>query len=129
MQAPHQDAAEQKGDEQRLLVTTVLIEEFKARWQQVMAWDSQTDKWMASCIIALVVGVSWILSSERVTHIDQLFRERDGDNSYFILVLAVVNAAYSLYITFMGYQIHQLRLYLYKEIYPKLFDVAGLRVI
>lgn len=115
-------------ENEKVLKVTVLTEEFKARWQQIMALDSQTDKWMATYTIALVVGVSWILSSEKITSVNQFFLERNYDNSYFILSLAIVNATYSLYIAFMGYQIHQLRLFLYKEICTPLYQITDINV-
>lgn len=102
---------------------TVLTEEFKTRWQQIVEWDDQVDKWTASYAIALTVGVSWILGSDRITRLDQFFTERNNDNSYFLLSLALVNAAYILYMTFKGYQIQQLRLYLYSNVCKSLNEI------
>jgi hypothetical protein len=110
--------------ERNQLKVIVLTEEYKARWQQLMSWDEQSDKLMASYAIALVVAVSWILGTERFSTLAQLFSGRDYDNSYFILSLALVNAVYILYVTFKGYQIHQMRLYLYKEVVAPLNDIT-----
>ncbi len=107
---------------------SVLTEELKLRWQQVMEWDNRTDRWMASYIIALVVGASWILNNKEVTGINDILSARNYDNSYFVLALATINAVYSLYISFMGYQIHQLRLYIYKEICMPLALIANLNI-
>jgi hypothetical protein len=117
---------ELSDEHKQTLQITVLNEELKIRWQQLLLWDEAVDKWMASYAIALVVSVSWILSTERIGKLNQLFSERDNNNSYFILGLAIVNAVYLLFITFKGYQINQLRMYIFKNIAVPLNEIAGL---
>lgn len=107
------------------LKVAVLTEELKVRWQQQNVWDGQVDRWMAAYAIAIVVGISWLLGSERVSTLSQFFSDRNYDNSYFILALAIINATYILYISFKGYQIQQCRLYMHEIICKQLNDLTG----
>jgi hypothetical protein len=102
----------------------VLSEEYKIRWQQVLDLDGEINRWTASYVIALVVGISWIMGSDRIGEIQQIYSGRNYDNCYFVLSLALINAAYSLSLTFKGYQIQQLRLYLYREVCTPLTRLA-----
>ncbi len=94
----------------------VLSEEYKIHWQQVLELDGEINRWTASYVIALVVGISWIMGTDRIGDLQQIYSGRKYDNCYFVLSLALINAAYILSLTFKGYQIQQLRLYLYREI-------------
>jgi hypothetical protein len=97
-------------------IVAVLTEEFKTRWHQLIELDNDVNRWMSSYSIALVVGISWLLSSERIGDLRELFSQRNYHNSYFILSLALINAAYILALTFKGYQIQQLRFYIDRKI-------------
>lgn len=115
------------SDEHRqALQIAVLTEELRTRWQQLIQWDESVDKWMASYAIALVVGVSWILGTERVGDLAQFFQQRNSNNGYFILALAVVNAVYLLSIAFKGYQHNQLRIYIFTNITGPLNEISNL---
>lgn len=102
----------------------VLSEEYKIRWQQVLDLDGEVNRWTASYVIALVVGISWIMGSDRIGDLQQIYSGRNYNNCYFVLSLALINAAYILSLTFKGYQIQQLRLFLYKEICKPLNQLA-----
>jgi hypothetical protein len=113
------------SDREETAVTT-LLEEYKARWQHLLNLDNEVNKWSASYVIALVVGVSWILSSEKFKGIDELFSARNYDNAYFILSLAVVNAAYMLSLAFKGYQIQQICYYLHTVVAANVIRITGI---
>lgn len=112
------------NDREKTAVTT-LLEEYKARWQHLLNLDNEVNKWSASYVIALVVGISWILSSEKFKGLDELFSARNYDNAYFILSLAVVNAAYMMSLAFKGYQIQQICYYLHTVIATDVIRLTG----
>lgn len=112
------------GDREKTAVTA-LLEEYKARWQQLLNLDSEVNKWTASYVIALVIGISWVLGSERIKGLDELFSARNYDNTYFILSLALINAAYSLSLAFKGYQVQQISFYLHTVVGKDIVRLTG----
>lgn len=104
---------------------TVLIEDFKARWQHFLNLDNEVNRWTASYAIGLVVSISWILNSQRFDNLNDLFTARNSNNSYFLLSLALVNALYILSLAFKGYQIQQICLYLCVQVGKEIEDITG----
>ena len=111
-------------DREKTAVTS-LLEEYKARWQHLLNLDNEVNKWSASYVIALVLGISWILNSDKIKGLDDLFSTRNYDNSYFVLSLAVVNAAYMLSLAFKGYQIQQICYYLHTVVGEDVIRITG----
>jgi len=107
---------EEFGEREKSAVAA-LVEEYKARLSQIIAFDNEINRWSASYIIALVVGIGWTLSSQNIKTLSGLFledsRAPNFNNCYFMLSLAVINALYILWLTIKGYQAQQLHFYLH----------------
>lgn len=112
-------------DNRESAALAVLTEDFKARWQHFMNLDNEVNKWTASYAIGLVISISWILSSQRFNQLNELFTERNSNNSYFVLSLALINAAYILSLAFKGYQIQQICLYLCVQVGKEIEELTG----
>lgn len=110
--SPIEIVKEAFGEREKSAVSA-LVEEYKVKWQLILLLEGEIKRWTASYIVALVIGIYWILSSERIKGIYNVFWERSYDNSYLILTLAVINASYSLAIAFKAYQIQQVYYYLH----------------
>jgi len=100
----------------KLLVTS-LIEDFKARWQELLNFENENSRWQTLYVTALILVVSWILSnsgeSSKYKSIADIF---NGENSYLLLCLAFINAIYTLALAYKGYQIQEIAQYLYTRI-------------
>ena len=99
------------------LFVSSLIEDFKARWQELLNFESENSRWQTLYVTALILVISWVLSnsgeSGKYKKIREIF---DGDNSYLLLSLAVINALYTLAMAYKGYQIQEIAQYLYENI-------------
>lgn len=105
------------------LFVSSLIEDFKARWQELLNFENENSRWQTLYVTALILVVSWILSNSgetgRYKKISDIF---SGDNSYLLLSLALINAVYTLAMAYKGYQIQEIAQYLYAKIGDNIFD-------
>jgi hypothetical protein len=101
-------------DEREKVAVTSLLEDFKARWQELLNFENENSRWSTLYVTALILVISWILNNDHYQSLSDLFNK--GDNSYFIISLALINALYTLTMALKGYQIQQIALYLYEEI-------------
>lgn len=105
-----------KLERDKLLVTS-LIEDFKARWQELLNFENENSRWQTLYVTSLILVVSWILSNSgkagKFTNIAEIF---EGENSVLLLCLAFINAIYTLAMAYKGYQIQEIAQYLYMRI-------------
>jgi hypothetical protein len=110
-------------DDRDKLLATALIEEFKARWQELLNFEGENNRWSTIYVTAIIAVVGWFVNSDRGEDLGALVRR--GSNGYLLLFLAFVNNLYTLSMAMKGYQIQQLGLYLYTEVRPKLNKLTG----
>jgi hypothetical protein len=101
-------------DEREKVAVSALLEDFKARWQELLNFENENSRWSTLYVTALMIVISWILNNDHYQSLADLFHK--GENSYFIISLALINALYTLTMAIKGYQIQQIALYLYVEI-------------
>lgn len=98
------------------LAVTSLIEDFKARWQELLNFENENSRWQTLYVTALILVVGWVLSNSgesvgaKYRSITDIF---NGENSYLLLCLAFINAIYTLAMAYKGYQIQEIAQYLY----------------
>lgn len=98
--------------EHKKLAVTLYVEDFKARWQELLNFENENNRWITLYVTALLLVISWILSNGEKYHgLNGLYG--DGDNAYFIMSIAVINALYTFAMAFKGYQIQQIAQYQY----------------
>lgn len=109
-------------EKDKLLVSS-LIEDFKARWQELLNFENENSRWQTIYVTALILVISWVLSNSgetgRYKSIRGIF---EGDNSYLLISLALINAIYTLAMAYKGYQIQEIAQYLYVNIGSKISD-------
>jgi hypothetical protein len=80
----------------KFLVTS-LLEDFKARWQELLNFENENNRWLTLYLTAIILSISWILDNSgelgKYKSIAEIFK---GDNSYLLLFLAVINTIYTL---------------------------------
>lgn len=101
-------------DEREKAAVSALLEDFKARWQELLNFENENNRWSTLYITALILVVSWLLNNDRYQGLGDLFHR--GENSYFIVSIALINAIYTLAMALKSYQIQQIALYLYSEV-------------
>lgn len=105
------------------LAVGVYLEDFKARWQELMNFENENNRWITLYVTALLLVISWILSnSGKFNGLRGLYGE--GDNAYFIMSIAIINALYTFSMAFKGYQIQQIAQYQYDFVAGKIWDAA-----
>lgn len=105
------------------LAVSVYLEDFKARWQELMNFENENNRWITLYVTALLLVISWILSNiSKYNGLKGLYGE--GDNAYFIMSIAIINALYTFSMAFKGYQIQQIAQYQYDFIAGKIWDAA-----
>ena len=111
--------------EERKVAVSIYLEDFKARWQELLNFENENNRWITLYVTALLLVISWILSnSEKYRGLSGLYGE--GDNAYFILAIAVINAVYTFAMAFKGYQIQQIAQYQYDYIAGNIWAAVGL---
>lgn len=89
------------------------VEDFKARWQELLNFENENNRWTTLYVTALLLVIGWILNNaSKYGNLKNLYAE--SDNAYFIIGIAVVNALYTFAMAFKGYQIQQIALYQYR---------------
>lgn len=120
----HIPATQKPADgEPNQLAVSVLLEDFKARWQELLNFESEVNRLVSLYASALILGVAWILAADKYKSLKQIFTT--NDNAYFVLSLVFVNAAFALSTALKGYQIQQIALYIDEEIADRIKDLAG----
>lgn len=109
--------------EHNKLAVSLYIEDFKARWQELLNFENENNRWITLYVTALLLVISWILNNNsKYQNLKGLYNE--GDNAYFILTIAVVNALYTFAMAFKGYQIQQIALYQYELLAGEIWKKA-----
>lgn len=109
--------------ERKKLAVNLYVEDFKARWQELLNFENENSRWITLYVTALLLVISWILSnSGKYNGLQGLYRE--GDNAYFILSIAIINALYTFAMAFKGYQIQQIAQYQYGFLARKIWDTV-----
>lgn len=110
--------------EDRKIAISLYLEDFKARWQELLNFENENNRWITLYVTALLLVISWVLNnSSKYTGLEALYSY--GDNAYFIMSIAIVNAVYTFAMAFKGYQIQQIALYQYKRLAGGLFGLTG----
>lgn len=107
--------------EKNKLAVSLYVEDFKARWQELLNFENENNRWITLYVTALLLVISWILSnSGKYSGLKGLYAE--GDNAYFIMSIAIINALYTFAMAFKGYQIQQIAQYQYEFLAGKIWD-------
>jgi hypothetical protein len=105
------------------LAVSLYVEDFKARWQELLNFENENNRWITLYVTALLLVISWILNNgEKYKGLRGLYAE--GDNAYFIMSIAFINALYTFSMAFKGYQIQQIAQYQYEFIAGKIWDLS-----
>lgn len=110
-------------DEHQKIAASVLVEEFKVRWQQILSLEQEVSRSSALYATALTLAIAWILGHDELSDFRSFLNK--GANSYFVLSLGFLNALFALNIAFKGYQTQQIALYLYEVIAERLCELTG----
>jgi hypothetical protein len=111
--------------ENRKIAVNLYVEDFKARWQELLNFENENNRWITLYVTALLLVVSWVLNnSGRYNGLEGLYSY--GDNAYFIMSIAIVNAVYTFAMAFKGYQIQQIAQYQYKFLARRIFELTGI---
>jgi hypothetical protein len=109
--------------EDRKLAVTIYLEDFKARWQELLNFENENNRWTTLYVTALLLVISWILNnSEKYNGLSGLYGV--SDNAYFIMAIAIINALYTFAMAFKGYQIQQIAQYQYDFVAGKIWDTV-----
>lgn len=111
--------------EDRKIAVNLYVEDFKARWQELLNFENENNRWITLYVTALLLVISWVLNnSGRYRGLEGLYS--DSDNAYFIMSIAIVNAVYTFAMAFKGYQVQQIALYQYKVLGGGIFSLTGI---
>jgi hypothetical protein len=109
--------------EDRKIAINLYLEDFKARWQELLNFENENNRWITLYVTALLLVISWVLNnSTKYTGLEGLYSY--GDNAYFIMSIAIVNAVYTFAMAFKGYQIQQIALYQYDRLAGKIVELT-----
>jgi hypothetical protein len=97
-----------------------LLEDFKARWQELLNFESEVSRWFTLYVTAVIAVIGWVMGNTNFTAVQPLFKGHDGLNTVLVLVLALLNAVYVLALAFNGYRIQQIGQYLYSHVGSRL---------
>jgi len=102
----------------------VLVEDFKARWQELVSLNNENNRWTTLYVTALLLVIGWVInnSGQNGGGLADLYAR--SDNAYLILSIAVLNALYAFSMAFKGYQIQQIALYQYEVIGRRIRDLS-----
>jgi ABC-type glycerol-3-phosphate transport system permease component len=120
MTLPKLETARRESDK---LAVSVLLEDFKARWQELLNFENENNRWSTLYVTALILVISWVINNTTYQNIEDIFHR--GENSYFIISLALINALYTFSMVLKGYQVQQIALYLYEEVGSRVSFITG----
>lgn len=104
------------------LIVAVFLEDFKARWQELLNLANENNRWQTLYVTALILVIGWVINiSKDYENLKDIFDK--GNNSIFILALAGINAIYTLAIAYRGYNIQEIGLYLYTKTARKINEI------
>lgn len=117
-------------DERMKSAVTALVEEYKAKITQVIGLDAEVSRWSASYIVALVVGIFWLLGNDKQKTVESLFfvastRTPDYPNSFLLLFIVIISCLYILWLTMKSYQIQQIYYYLHAVTSKQVSEMTG----
>lgn len=105
--------------ERKRLAVSLYIEDFKARWQELLNFENENNRWTTLYVTALLLVIGWILNNGgKYNGIAGLYGQ--NDNAYFIMSIAIINALYTFAMSFKGYQIQQIAQYQYEHLARKI---------
>jgi MFS family permease len=99
----------------------VLLEDFKARWQELLNIEGEINTWTITYLTALFLTVAWVLGQKSKETLTRLFKEQ----RMLLLSIAVINASYMLMLFSKDYRLQQDALYIYQVIAPRVADITG----
>lgn len=110
--------------EKKKIEIGLYVEDFKARWQELLNLENENNRWTTLYVTALLLVIGWVLSnSSKYGSLRILYAE--SDNAYFIMGIAVVNALYTLAMAFKGYQIQQIAQYQYEFLADRIWKLSA----
>lgn len=121
--APDTDRQVLEQEERRKRLLLALIEDFKARWQELLNFEAENNRWSTLYVTAILAVTGWLINNDQYKNFDDLLDR--GSNAYLVLLLAFVNSLYTLAMALKGYQIQQIGLYLYGEVRPRILELTG----
>jgi hypothetical protein len=104
---------------------TVLLEDFKARWQELLNTGAEISNWSTAYYSALILTIGWILGRKSKEGLRELFTTERPVETFLVLTLALINAAYVLGIAVRSYHIQQIALYLYEVVDTRIAAITG----
>jgi len=99
----------------------VLLEDFKARWQELINIEGEINTWTITYLTALFLTVAWVLGQKSKETLAVLFKEQQ----LLLLSIAVINASYMLILSSKDYRLQQDALYIYQVIAPRVSEISG----
>jgi hypothetical protein len=111
-------------DEPTNTAVSALLEDFKARWQELLNFESEVGTWSTLYYTAFLLTIGWVLGKKR-REVDDLFKVHAGITPFLVLSVALINAVYILAIAFKSYRIHQNALYLNEVIGKRITQLIG----
>jgi hypothetical protein len=117
-------AAEELALERQQVETSLLVEDFKARWQELLSLQNENNRWTSLYVTALLLVIGWVINNnwQHDGGFADLYAR--SNNSYLILTIAVVNALYAFSMAYKGYQIQQIALYQHEVLGRRIRDFA-----
>jgi ABC-type glycerol-3-phosphate transport system permease component len=115
--------------EREKLAVGVLVEDFKARWQELLNFENENSRWQTLYVTALILVIAWVLTNSgqrtdvKFTDIGAIFK---GENAYLVLSLALINSVYTLAMAYKGYQIQEIAQYLVVKLSNPISKKAGI---
>jgi hypothetical protein len=104
---------------------TVLLEDFKARWQELLNTGAEVSTWSTVYYTGLVLTIGWVLGRKSREGVTELFSNDKPIETFLVLSLVLVNAIYILGISVKSYHIQQIALYLYEVVDKRISLLSG----
>ncbi len=117
-------AAEELALKRQQVEINLLVEDFKARWQELINLQNENNRWTSLYVTALLLVIGWVINNnwQHDGGFADLYAR--SNNSYLILTIAVVNALYAFSMAYKGYQIQQIALYQHEVLGRRIRDFA-----
>jgi hypothetical protein len=111
-------------DLDRFLVS-VFLEDFKARWQELLTTSGEISSWTTVYYTALVLTIGWVLGRKGKGGLKDIFSADKSTETFLVLSLALINVIFILGIAVKTYHIQQIGLYLYDVVDPRITSLIG----
>ena len=102
----------------------VLLEEFKARWQELLQINEQVSTWMTLYATAVLVSIGWIVAHRNENDLSALLKNNVSRSA--ILFVPVLSGVFFLAISLRGYEIHQTAQYIDEVLAPRISALTHL---